>query len=221
MYRPSGLVRKVSAPLFRLCAYPFNARPALANRSSSQSEATLTKTSASLGVTLGVASEPTSETRLTPRSLRATSVNRSTPMRRNVRRGNGSSGFELTGLSRRAVIAAAAAQSAQVTSRSNAWLMTVRTIDSGACRARLKVAICRSPRPHSPSDRDTGQPSAPRDPNVAALLRLRRSAHVPCPCSSFNVRANRPAEASTVSLVRDDAPCASDQAYGARRSGSG
>jgi hypothetical protein len=36
-----------------------------------------------------------------------------------------------------------------------------------------------------------------------------------------NVRANRPAEASTVSLVRDDAPCASDQAYGACRSGSG
>jgi hypothetical protein len=36
-----------------------------------------------------------------------------------------------------------------------------------------------------------------------------------------NVRANRPAEASTVSLVRDDAPCAADQAYGACRSGSG
>ena len=36
-----------------------------------------------------------------------------------------------------------------------------------------------------------------------------------------NVRANRPAEASAVSLVRDDAPCAADQAYGACRSGSG
>jgi hypothetical protein len=36
-----------------------------------------------------------------------------------------------------------------------------------------------------------------------------------------NVRANRPAEASSVSLVRDDAPCASDQAYAACRSGSG
>jgi hypothetical protein len=36
-----------------------------------------------------------------------------------------------------------------------------------------------------------------------------------------NVRVNRPAEASTVSLVRDDAPCAADQAYGACRSGSG
>ena len=36
-----------------------------------------------------------------------------------------------------------------------------------------------------------------------------------------NVRANRPAEASTVSLVRDDAPSAADQAYGACRSGSG
>lgn len=107
MYRPSGLARKMSAPLFRVCACPFKARPALANRSSSQSEATLTKTSASLGVTFGVASEPMSETRLTPRSLGAASVNRSTPMRRNVRRGTGSSGFELTGLSRRVVIAAA------------------------------------------------------------------------------------------------------------------
>ena len=36
-----------------------------------------------------------------------------------------------------------------------------------------------------------------------------------------NVRVNRPAEASAVSLVRDDAPCAADQAYGACRSGSG
>lgn len=36
-----------------------------------------------------------------------------------------------------------------------------------------------------------------------------------------NVRANRPAEAGSVSLVRDDAPCASDQAYAACRSGSG
>jgi hypothetical protein len=36
-----------------------------------------------------------------------------------------------------------------------------------------------------------------------------------------NVRANRPAEAGSVSLVRDDAPCASYQAYAACRSGSG
>ena len=36
-----------------------------------------------------------------------------------------------------------------------------------------------------------------------------------------NVRANRPAEASAVSPVRDDAPCAADRAYGACRSWSG
>ena len=36
-----------------------------------------------------------------------------------------------------------------------------------------------------------------------------------------NVLVNRTAEASAVSLVRDDAPCAADQAYGACRSGSG
>ena len=36
-----------------------------------------------------------------------------------------------------------------------------------------------------------------------------------------NVRANRPAEASAVSPVRDDAPCAADRAYGACRSRSG
>ena len=36
-----------------------------------------------------------------------------------------------------------------------------------------------------------------------------------------NVRANRPAEARGVSLVRDDAPSAADQAYAACRSGSG
>ena len=36
-----------------------------------------------------------------------------------------------------------------------------------------------------------------------------------------NVRANRTAEASAVSPVRDDAPCAADRAYGACRSGSG
>jgi len=35
-----------------------------------------------------------------------------------------------------------------------------------------------------------------------------------------NVRAKLPAEAGAVSLVRDDAPCAADQAYGACRSGS-
>ncbi len=35
-----------------------------------------------------------------------------------------------------------------------------------------------------------------------------------------NVRAKLPAEAGTVSLVRDDAPCAADQAYSACRSGS-
>lgn len=38
---------------------------------------------------------------------------------------------------------------------------------------------------------------------------------------SLNVRVNRPAEAGAVSLVRDDAPCAADQAYGACRNGSG
>ena len=36
-----------------------------------------------------------------------------------------------------------------------------------------------------------------------------------------NVRAKLPAEAGAVSLVRDDAPCAADQAYSACRSGSG
>jgi hypothetical protein len=35
-----------------------------------------------------------------------------------------------------------------------------------------------------------------------------------------NVRAKLPAEAGAVSLVRDDAPCAADQAYSACRSGS-
>jgi hypothetical protein len=35
-----------------------------------------------------------------------------------------------------------------------------------------------------------------------------------------NVRAKLPAEAGVVSLVRDDAPCAADQAYSACRSGS-
>ncbi len=35
-----------------------------------------------------------------------------------------------------------------------------------------------------------------------------------------NVRAKLPAEAGAVSLVRDDAPCAADQAYRACRSGS-
>jgi hypothetical protein len=35
-----------------------------------------------------------------------------------------------------------------------------------------------------------------------------------------NVRAKLPAEASAVSLVRDDAPSAADQAYSACRSGS-
>lgn len=34
------------------------------------------------------------------------------------------------------------------------------------------------------------------------------------------VRAKLPAEAGTVSLVRDNAPCAADQAYSACRSGS-
>ena len=36
-----------------------------------------------------------------------------------------------------------------------------------------------------------------------------------------NVGANRPAEAGSVSLVRDDAAMAADQAYAACRSGSG
>jgi len=36
-----------------------------------------------------------------------------------------------------------------------------------------------------------------------------------------NVRVNLPAEAGTVRLVRDDAPCAADQPYSACRSGSG
>jgi hypothetical protein len=35
-----------------------------------------------------------------------------------------------------------------------------------------------------------------------------------------NVRVKPPAEAGSVSLVRDDAPCAADQAYAACRSGS-
>jgi len=35
-----------------------------------------------------------------------------------------------------------------------------------------------------------------------------------------NVRAKLPGTAGTVSLVRDDAPCAADQAYSACRSGS-
>ena len=35
-----------------------------------------------------------------------------------------------------------------------------------------------------------------------------------------NVRAKLPEEAGGVSLVRDDAPCAADQAYSACRSGS-
>ena len=35
-----------------------------------------------------------------------------------------------------------------------------------------------------------------------------------------NVRAKLPAEAGAVSLVRDDAPCAADQAYSVCRSGS-
>ncbi len=35
-----------------------------------------------------------------------------------------------------------------------------------------------------------------------------------------NVRAKLPAEAGAVSLVRDDAPIAADQAYSACRSGS-
>jgi len=35
-----------------------------------------------------------------------------------------------------------------------------------------------------------------------------------------NVRAKLPAEAGAVSLVRDNAPCAADQAYSACRSGS-
>jgi hypothetical protein len=55
-----------------------------------------------------------------------------------------------------------------------------------------------------------------RTPKALTLL-VHYTASVVLP----NVRANRPAEAGSVSLVRDDAPCASDQAYAACRSGSG
>jgi hypothetical protein len=50
-------------------------------------------------------------------------------------------------------------------------------------------------------------PMVPRAGTEARLLRP-------------NVRAKLPAEAGAVSLVRDDAPCAANQAYSACRSGS-
>jgi hypothetical protein len=52
--------------------------------------------------------------------------------------------------------------------------------------------------------------------SVANLIFESRDVHDETP----NVRAKLPAEAGAVSLVRDDAPCAADQAYGACRSGS-
>jgi hypothetical protein len=57
--------------------------------------------------------------------------------------------------------------------------------------------------------------------NISAALNIFRSDDVRWHVSTTpNVRAKLPVEAGAVSLVRDDAPSAADQAYSACRSGS-
>ena len=101
-------------------------------------------------------------------------------------------------------------------------LQELDACSSGAVQAEQKVSVDINRNPHLWQSVAPGVASAPHLLHVCkalskirALDRTSASAHV-----RPNVRAKLPAEAGFVSPVCDDAPCATDRAYKACRSGS-